>query len=181
MEPSDDLGRRKGDMDSTNEAAYADFVTGHWRDLVRAAVFLGAEHHEADDLVQTVLVRCYTNWDKVSAATNSEAYVYRMLLNALRDVRRSHWWRSRGLSVTEQPTEDNTEAIATADAVHRAMAGLSRVNREVVVLRYFVQLSEAQTAATLGVATGTVKSRLSRALAHLATDRHLTDIAGDQA
>jgi len=60
--------------------------------------------------------------------------------------------------------------------VHRAMAGLSRVNREVVVLRYFVQLSEAQTAAALGVPAGTVKSRLSRALASLAQDRHLQDI-----
>jgi len=66
--------------------------------------------------------------------------------------------------------------VATADAVQRAMSRLSKVNREVVVLRYFVQLTEAQTAAALGIPAGTVKSRLSRALATLAADRHLQDI-----
>jgi RNA polymerase sigma factor (sigma-70 family) len=99
-----------------------------------------------------------------------------MLLNALRDVRRSRWWRSR---VDQEPSgvvDDRTEAVAVADAVHRAMSGLSAVNREVVVLRYFVQLSETQTATALGIPAGTVKSRLSRALAALARDRHLQDI-----
>lgn len=167
-------------MDRAEEAAYADYVRGHWPDLVRAAVFLGADVHEAEDLAQTTLVRCYSGWDRVSGADNRDAYVYRMLLNALRDARRTRWWRSRvdvdpeglvGIAVG-----DRTDAVAVADAVHRALAGLSKVNREVVVLRYFVQLTEAQTAAALGVPAGTVKSRLSRALASLAGDRHLQDI-----
>ena len=56
------------------------------------------------------------------------------------------------------------------------MAGLNKPSRDVVVLRYFVQLSEAQTAAALGVPAGTVKSRLSRALTQLAANDHLLDI-----
>lgn len=165
-------------MDEAEEAAYAEFVRTRWRDLVRAAVFLGAEPHEAEDLVQTTLVRCYTGWSRVSGADNRDAYVYRMLLNTLRDVRRSPWWRSR--ADVEVPAdagiEDRTDDVVTADAVHRALGGLSQVNREVVVLRYFVQLTEAQTAAALGIPAGTVKSRLSRALANLAKDRHLQEI-----
>lgn len=166
-------------MDKAQEAAYADYVRARWRDLVRAAVFLGADLHEAEDLAQTTLVRCYTGWDRVSGADNRDGYVYRMLLNALRDVRRSRWWKSRVDLDLDGVVDDRAEAVAVADAVHRALSGLSKVNREVVVLRYFVQLTEAQTAAALGIPAGTVKSRLSRALATLAGDRHLQDI-GEQ-
>lgn len=164
-------------MDKAQEAAYADFVRARWRDLVRAAVFLGADLHEAEDLAQTTLVRCYTGWDRVSGADNRDGYVYRMLLNALRDVRRSRWWKSRADVDLDGVVDDRAEAVA--DAVHRALSGLSKISREVVVLRYFVQLTEAQTAAALGIPAGTVKSRLSRALATLAGDRHLQDI-GEQ-
>ena len=167
-------------MDSAQESAYATYVEERWRDLVRAAVFLGAEPHEAEDLAQLTLVRCYAGWDKVSGADNRDAYVYRMLLNALRDVRKSRWWRSRSDVEPELAPhgriEDGTDAYAVSDAVNRAMAGLSKVNREVVVLRYFVQLSEAQTAAALGIPVGTVKSRLSRAMSALAQDRHVLDL-----
>ena len=166
-------------MDEAEEAAYADYVRASWRDLVRAAIFLGADPHDAEDLAQTTLVRCYSGWDRVSGADNRDAYVYRMLLNALRDVRRTRWWKSRVDVDLEGSIEDRTEALAIADAVHRALSGLSKVNREVVVLRYFVQLTEAQTAAALGVPAGTVKSRLSRALASLARDSHLQNI-GEQ-
>lgn len=167
-------------MDSAQESAYATYVEERWRDLVRAAVFLGAEMHEAEDLAQLTLVRCYAGWERVSGADNRDAYVYRMLLNALRDVRKSPWWRSRSHGDPEGRLdgriEDGAEAAAVADAVQRAMSGLSKVNREVVVLRYFVQLTEAQTATALGVPVGTVKSRLSRALAALAQDRHVLDL-----
>jgi RNA polymerase sigma-70 factor (sigma-E family) len=163
-------------VEKADEAAYAEFVRTRWRDLVRAAVFLGADPHEAEDLAQATLVRCYASWDRVVSTDNRDGYVYRMLINALRDVRRSRWWKGRADADRSGVVADRTEAVAVADAVHRALAGLSRVNREVVVLRYFVQLSEAQTANALGIPAGTVKSRLSRALAGLAQDRHLQDI-----
>ena len=73
---------------------------------------------------------------------------------------------------------DEAERVAVADAVHRALDTLTKVNRDVVVLRYFVQLSEKQTAEVLGIAPGTVKSRLSRALAHLSANDHLLDLSG---
>jgi RNA polymerase sigma factor (sigma-70 family) len=148
-----------------------------------AAVFLGALPHEAEDLAQTTLVRCYTGWDKVSSADNRDAYVYRMLLNCLRDNRRSRWWKDRATGDLEDggrrtAVADGTDAVALADAVHRALDCLSKPNRDVVVLRYFVQLTERQTADVLGVPPGTVKSRLSRSLALLAANDHILDLSG---
>jgi len=167
-------------VDAAAEAEYAAYVESQWPTLVRAAVFLGASVHDAEDIAQTTLVRCYAGWEKVAGADNRDAYVYRMLLNCLRDIRRTAWWKRRAdMPVADAPVADRSEAVATADAVHRALDGLTKPNRDVVVLRYFVQLSEAQTAAALGISPGTVKSRLSRSLARLAADRHLLDLTGD--
>jgi RNA polymerase sigma factor (sigma-70 family) len=180
-------------VDDENEVAYAAYVEQVWGSLVRAAVFLGAMPHEAEDLAQTTLVRCYTGWERVSAAENRDAYVYRMLLNCLRDTRRTGWWKRRAdtdidtamagrtATAAHQPVgsvADAAEAVAMADAVHRALDCLSKPNRDVVVLRYFVQLTEQQTAETLGIPPGTVKSRLSRSLAQLAANDHLLDLSG---
>lgn len=167
-----------------HEAEYAAFAAERWPTLVRAAVFLGAPPHEAEDLAQATLLLCYRKWDRVRAADDRDGYVYRMLLNVLRSERRSAWWRHRSSTGIEDglgdvARSDAVEAHAVADAVHRAMAALSKEQREVVVLRYFVQLSEAQTAAVLGIPPGTVKSRLSRSLARLSADHHLVDLAGD--
>lgn len=166
-----------------HDADYAAYVRESWSTLVRSAVFLGCTVHEAEDLAQTTLVRCYTAWPSVAAADNRAAYVYRMLLNCLRDSKRRRWWgerpserlpETRGYDGRESP--DDMAAVDTADAVHRALAGLSKINRDVVVLRYFTGLSEQQTAEVLDVPPGTVKSRLSRSLAQLAADDHLTEL-----
>jgi RNA polymerase sigma-70 factor (sigma-E family) len=164
-------------LDAADEIEFAAFAEQAWAGLVRSAVFLGARPDEAEDLAQATLVRCYTAWAKVTGADNREAYVYRMLLNCLRDTRRRRSSTERPVDrLPETSVPDRTDAVATADAVHRALAALSAPNRDVVVLRYFAQLTERQTAEALGVAVGTVKSRLSRSLAVLAADHHLADL-----
>lgn len=165
------------DHETDHEADYAAYVRESWSTLVRSAVFLGCSVHEAEDLAQTTLVRCYTAWPAVAAADNRAAYVYRMLLNCLRDSKRRRWWGERPserLPEDRRTSRDDMADVDTADAVHRALAGLSKINRDVVVLRYFTGLSEQQTAEVLGVPAGTVKSRLSRSLAQLASDEHVT-------
>lgn len=159
-----------------------------WGTLVRAAVFLGCGLHEAEDLAQTTLVRCYTAWPKVVVADNRAAYVYRMLLNCLRDSRRRRWHGehpAERLPETDAgstgATTDAFTAVDTADAVHRALDALTKTHRDVVVLRYFVGLSEAETATVLEVPAGTVKSRLSRALRQLAADDHLAEASEERA
>ncbi len=160
-----------------HDTDFAGYARDAWPTLVRSAVFLGCTPHEAEDLAQTTLVRCYTAWPTVARADDRTAYVFRMLVNCLRDSKRRRWWGERPSErLPERAAPDETARVDTADAVHRALAGLSKPNRDVVVLRYFAGLTERQTAAALGVPSGTVKSRLSRSLAHLAADRHLAEL-----
>lgn len=164
-----------------DEVGYAQFVRERWSDLVRAAIFLGADTHEAEDLAQQTLVRCYAHWRRVTGADNQDAYVYRILLNQLRDARRTRWWRSRVDIAVDGSVDDSTASVELVDAVHRALDELTKAHRDVVVLRYFVQLTEQQTAVALGIPCGTVKSRLSRALAALSLSEHISERAEERA
>ncbi len=160
-----------------HDADYSAFAGARWASLVRSAVFLGCNLEEAHDLAQATLLRCYTAWRKVERAQDRDAYVYTILLNCHRDSRRRRWWGEQpSAALPERATDgDLAESVAVADAVHRALADLTPVHREVVVLRFYAHLSEQQTAEVLGIAPGTVKSRVSRALAKLASNAHLTE------
>ena len=165
----------------SDEEDFSAYASARWPALVRSGVTLGCTTDEARDLAQATLLRCYVKWDKVRRADDINAYVYRVLLNCHRDSRRRRWWGERPSSVLpDQPVVDTTKAVDSADAVHRALAGLSEAHRDVVMLRYIADLSETQTAQVLGVAPGTVKSRLSRALTHLADNPHIADLSEGQ-
>ena len=135
--------------------------------LVRTAVLLGCPAADAEDVVQSALLKCYRSWRKVVRADRPDAYVHRVLVTTLYDARRRRWHG-------ELPTGDLPETPgvdpewAEGLAVRRALAAMSADHREVLVLRYFADLTERDTALALGVAPGTVKSRTSRALAALA-------------
>ena len=150
------------------EEDFSAYAGARWGALVRSGIVLGCTLDEAQDLAQTTLIRCYTAWDKVQRADNPDAYVYRVLLNCQRDRRRRRWWGERpSAEVPDPPVADETIRVDTTDAVHRALGNLSKVNREVVILRYYANLSDQQIAVVLGIAPGTVKSRMSRALDQL--------------
>lgn len=156
---------------------FAAFAGSRWLLLARSAVLLGAGHHEAEDLAQATLLRVYTSWSRVSSATHPDAYVMRMLLHEFTRSRRRRWWGERPTAdLRETPVSDRTGEVDGVDAVARALDRLGSGQREVVVLRYFVHLSEAQIAETLGIAVGTVKSRLSRAHRQLAADKDLQQL-----
>lgn len=159
------------------EQDFSAYAAARWSSLVRSAVFLGCSLEEAQDVAQVTLLRCYVAWTRIQRADDRDAYVYRVLLNCLRDSRRRLWWGERPTErLPESSAPDKTGDVDVADAVHRALAGLSKQHRDVVVLRFFANLSEHQTAHALGVEVGTVKSRLSRALARLGSDTHLLDL-----
>lgn len=157
---------------------FSAYASARWGALVRSAIVLGCSFDEAQDVAQATLIRCYTSWRKVQRADNPDAYTYRILLNVYRDSRRRRWWGERPSETLPEsaPATDAVADIDVADAVHRALADLSPPHRDVVVLRYFANLSERQTAEILSVSPGTVKSRLSRALSRLGASTHLYDL-----
>lgn len=164
---------------SDDDGDFAAYASARWAALVRSAVVLGCTVDQAQDLVQTTLMRCYVKWAKVQRADNRDAYVYRVLLNCHRDSRRRQWWGERPTDKLPERSvrEDTAEQLVTAEAIHQAMRDLSHDHREVVVLRYYAQMTERQTAEFLGIPVGTVKSRHVRAMAKLAVSPHLTDIS----
>jgi RNA polymerase sigma factor (sigma-70 family) len=178
---------------------FTEYVGARWPRLVRSAVLLGCSTAEAEDIVQTALEKCLRRWSKVQAAGDRDAYVHRVLINAFISSRRRRWWAEKPTQVlTEQsvsnfvgqgqlwpehlrgedPGPDEMGRIDDADAVMRALDGLSQEQRTAVVLRFYAHLDERQMAAVLDVAPGTVKSRLSRALKNLAHDPNLAELRG---
>lgn len=160
---------------------FSAYAGARWSALVQSAIVLGCTVDEAHDLAQATLVKCYTAWGRVQRSNDPDAYVYKMLLNCHRDSRRRRWWGERPTqTVPDRSVPDPTLRVDVTDAVHRALRDLSKVNREVVVLRYYANLTEQQTAQVLDIAPGTVKSRLSRALTQLGTNPHLGDLPEGQ-
>lgn len=157
---------------------YEGFVVARYRTLVRAAVLFGCSRHDAEDAVQDTLIRCYTSWSRVAAANDPDAYVYRMLINGISRGRRRRW---RGETPYQQMPEPDGEGdlandVSMGQTVRAALARLGREQRQVLVLRYFADLTESQIADVLGIAPGTVKSRASRAIAALSEDGSLTGL-----
>ena len=161
-------------MEEDRESAFATYAAARWLTLARSAVLLGAGHHEAEDLAQATLMKAYVSWSRVAAASHPDAYVMKILINEFRSSRRRRWWQERPTALLpEEVAPDTTDGVDGADAVAHALDGLGAGQREVVVLRYYAHLTDRQIADALGVAEGTVKSRLSRAHRQLASDEHL--------
>jgi RNA polymerase sigma-70 factor (sigma-E family) len=153
------------------DTAFSEYAAARWRVLVRTGVLLGCTLTEAEDLAQLTLLRCYLKWRHVERAVDRNAYVARIQVNLLRTARRRRWKDERPTSESvDAVTADASEQIDDADALMRALATLPEAQRQAVVLRYYLHMSEQQAAEAAGVAAGTIKSRLSRALAALAAD-----------
>jgi RNA polymerase sigma-70 factor (sigma-E family) len=161
-----------------DDEEYRSFVVARYRTLVRAAVLLGCSPHDAEDAAQEALVRCYVAWARVRAADDPEAYVYRVLVNGVRRARRRRWWGEIPSEVLpESPAQDDVAAaVVVSHPLRRSLARLPLRQRQVLVLRYYADLSEHQIADALGIAPGTVKSRASRAIAALSHDESLGEV-----
>lgn len=165
--------------DDGSNAEFSEYVAARWARLVRSAVLLGCSPAEAEDVVQSALTRCLVNWSKVRRADDRDAYVHRVLINTFTSGRRRLWVRERPVAeVPDLHEDDGTTAYDDADAIARSLQRLTPEQRAAVVLRYYAHLTEQQMASVLSVAPGTVKSRLSRALKHLADDPSLSDLRG---
>lgn len=148
---------------------FDDFVRGTSTRLLRTAVLLTGDRPAAEDLLQEVYERVYVRWRWINGAP--EAYARRALMNHIANRWRS---RSRKPEVTlaahhDQPTSDGADHHAERDHLLAALQQLPPRQRAVIVLRFYEDLTEAQTAEALGCSIGTVKSTTSRALDKLRT------------
>lgn len=150
-----------------DDAAFRAFVETNGATLLHAARLLTGDHHRGEDLVQTALTRVYQKWDRIDTPL---AYARKALVTAHIDSTRRKWWGERPTEVLPEGAAAESAAVGAADErdeLRRLLTGLNARERAVVVLRYYCDLSEHDTAATLGVPVGTVKSTCSRALSRL--------------
>jgi RNA polymerase sigma-70 factor (sigma-E family) len=145
------------------------FVRAAWPRLLRTAHLLCGNREDAEDLTQAALVKVVRHWRRVERADDPYAYARAVLVNTAA----SRWRRQRRyaeLTAADRgadPAPDPAGDVVLRDAVRRALAELPPRTRAVLVLRYFEDLTEAQTATTLGCSVGSVKSQASRGLARL--------------
>ncbi len=152
----------------TRPPTFEEFVSGRSSRLWRTAWLLTGDAHKAEDLLQTALLKAWRRWDEISRDGSVEGYVRRTLVTTYTD-----WWRRRWTGEVPTETLPDTASSHAADLaalrhdVASALAQLTRGQRAVVVLRYFDDLTEVQTAEALGCSVGTVKSQMSRAMTAL--------------
>ena len=151
------------------DAEFTAYLAARQPALLRTAYLLTGDQHQAEDVLQTSLAKLYLAWDRVRDRDSVDAYVRRIMVNENNSVWRRAWKR------LEHPTDEVPESSPVldtyddgrTDALWALVQTLPRKARAVLVLRYYEELSEGETAAVLGISVGTVKSQTSRALAAL--------------
>jgi RNA polymerase sigma-70 factor (sigma-E family) len=164
---------------SQDHAEFDRFVAAGAETLLRTAYLIVWDLQEAEDVVQETLVKVAKRWPRVRGMNYPIAYARRILVNVALDgsARRTrHREELTGQPPEERAVGDRTSGIDDHDELARALATLPPRQRTVLVLRYFLDLPEAEVAEALQCSLGTVKSTASRGLARLeATLRPTTD------
>lgn len=150
------------------------FVAARSDHLLRTAYLLTRDHQLAEDLLQTALAKAWGAWKRIG--TDHEAYVRRILVNTY-----ASWWRRKwnGERPSEQLPESGgpnpTDTVGDRFDLWEAIGRLPKRQRATLVLRFYEDLTEAETAEMLGCTAGTVKSQTSKALAKLRIDPALLE------
>jgi RNA polymerase sigma-70 factor (sigma-E family) len=157
------------------DEAFRQLVTRRGPALLRTAFLLTGDLASAEDLVQAALTQTYAAWGRLREPAAAEGYVRRTMATTY-----VSWWRrhrrERVTDAVPEPAVSTRDADADLQTVLARsvlwplLARLPRGQRAVLVLRYYEDLSEAETARQLGCTVGTVKSQASRALARLRTE-----------
>jgi len=152
---------------TTDEESFRRWAGERQLALLRTAILLTGDHHRAEDLVQEALTKVALRWRRL-AGGNPEGYARQIIV---RD--NISWWRKRhgevvsNASAATAVVSDATDASERRMLLDQALATLTPRQRAVVVLRYYDDLPERETAEILGVSVGTVKSQTHLALRRL--------------
>ncbi|MFB9906853.1 RNA polymerase sigma factor [Allokutzneria oryzae] len=161
-------------MRSEDEARFRDMARRQAAPMRRFAYLLCGDWHLAEDLVQNALTKLYSAWWRIRGAESLDRYVRKTVVRCWLDEVRRPWRRAEDRTgvVPDVADHDGDPAAVgqraqTRDLVLRALAEVPSRQRAVLVLRYFEDLSVADTAAALGCSQGTVKSQAARGLDNL--------------
>jgi RNA polymerase sigma-70 factor (sigma-E family) len=158
------VGRR-----ADRDAEFTEYLNARQPSLLRTAYLLTGDRHQAEDILQTSLAKLYLAWHKVNDRSSVDAYVRRIMVNENNSLWR-RGWKKREYAAEQLPEGDphhDSYDEGLGAALWQVVQTLPPKARAVVVLRYYEQLSETETADVLGISVGTVKSQCSRALASL--------------
>ncbi len=164
---------RVWDADEALEQLYA----VHWRSLVRLAALLLGDTGAAEEVTQDAFVAVHGRWQRLRDPDKALAYLRRSVVNGARSVLRHRGVVARHAAAEPPPPHAPAADAGLADhdrrrVVLEALATLPRRQREVTVLRHYLELSEAEIADTLGISRGAVKSHASRGAAALRDQLH---------
>lgn len=156
-------------MDAATGEDFDAYVRASGPRLARLAFLLTGDHDTAEDLLQTAYAKVLPRWRQVSTYEDPDAYLRRVMVNT-----RTSWWRrhrGRESSWAQVPDAagrgDVADDEAVLDEVLAALRRLPRRQQVAVVLRHYCDLSEAETAAVMGISVGGVKSTTSKGLTAL--------------
>lgn len=148
--------------------SFREFMTAHQQSLMRTAYLLTGDAHLAEDLLQSVLLKMLGRWHKSAHVASPQAYARKALVNQYIS------WRRRLVRTAELPSAEPPERSHSSEestivrlAMRQALAQLPPKQRAVIVLRYYEDLTEHETAKLLNCSIGTVKSQAHDALARL--------------
>lgn len=152
-----------------DRTGYDEFVAAQSPRLLRVAYLLTRDWGEAEDLLQTALMKAWFAWPRLDGAP--DAYVRKIIATTFISWRRRLWIREVSYGdLPDTAVADGTAAVDERSRLWPAIGRLPARQRAVLVLRFFEDMTEAQVADTLGCTVGTVKSQTSKALARLRED-----------
>ncbi|WP_028644519.1 SigE family RNA polymerase sigma factor [Nocardioides sp. URHA0020] len=153
-------------MSGSDQEGFEQFVAARRTALLRTAYLLTGSREDAEDLVQVALIKTVPHWRRI--ADHPEPYVRTVLAReSVSRWRRRRWREVHTAELPETPVAGPGDDRV---ALQRALARLAPRQRAVIVLRYYEDLTERETAAALGISVGTVKSQARDALARLRAD-----------
>ncbi len=154
-------------MHEGDEIAFSDFMAARWNALFRTAYLITGDRHQAEDLLQAALAKTFIAWKRVKAKEAADAYVRRVMINTAA----SRWKRGRRESVVavlpDRGHDGGMESATTQVVLWERICALPPRMRATLVLRYYEDLTEAETARELGCSLGAVKSQTHHALKRL--------------
>ncbi|GAA0332747.1 SigE family RNA polymerase sigma factor [Actinoallomurus spadix] len=156
-------------MARRDDESFVEFVAQRGTALLRTAQLLCGGRTDAEDLLQTALEKAYRHWGRMKPGADPEPYVRKILVNL--SVSRARRWRVlrevQMAAPPETPTASEAGTVELRGVLIEELKRLGPRQRAVLVLRYWEDMSEAETAAMLGCSVGTVKSQAARGLARL--------------